>query len=423
MFILLSLIICPSYIYTMHKLIRDPIHGYIEIDELITALLDTVEMQRLHRIKQLGFSYLVYPGANHTRFEHSLGTYHLMNLILDRFAIAREREQELRVASLIHDVGHGPYSHVIEPLIKKFTGKSHEDIEDILFSHDEDKDEGGESTHIADVIAKYHLDGHKILGFIKGDAKGAFSKILNGEIDIDKMDYLVRDSFYTGVAYGVVDNMRLIQGLDFFNDHLVITEKGLLPAEYLLFSRFLMYPSVYSHHTTRIAQLMFARAVESLIESSPSPRDYALALRVMDDYEIDTMLRNAGGYPEAMITLINERRLFKRALYIQLNRLEKNRMEELREEARVKELEMEISKRAGVDEKYLILDVQRDIGEFLKESEAQVVIHNEIRSLSDVSELVKMLNKASHDFRRLGVYTPMRYRAAVKRAAEAILCH
>ena len=423
MFILLSLIICPSYIYTMHKLIRDPIHGYIEIDELITALLDTVEMQRLHRIKQLGFSYLVYPGANHTRFEHSLGTYHLMNLILDRFAIAREREQELRVASLIHDVGHGPYSHVIEPLIKKFTGKSHEDIEDILFSHDEDKDEGGESTHIADVIAKYHLDGHKILGFIKGDAKGAFSKILNGEIDIDKMDYLVRDSFYTGVAYGVVDNMRLIQGLDFFNDHLVITEKGLLPAEYLLFSRFLMYPSVYSHHTTRIAQLMFARAVESLIESSPSPRDYALALRVMDDYEIDTMLRNAGGYPEAMITLINERRLFKRALYIQLNRLEKNQMEELREEARVKELEMEISKRAGVDEKYLILDVQRDIGEFLKESEAQVVIHNEIRSLSDVSELVKMLNKASHDFRRLGVYTPMRYRAAVKRAAEAILCH
>ena len=407
----------------MHKLIRDPIHGYIEIDELITALLDTVEMQRLHRIKQLGFSYLVYPGANHTRFEHSLGTYHLMNLILDRFAIAREREQELRVASLIHDVGHGPYSHVIEPLIKKFTGKSHEDIEDILFSHDEDKDEGGESTHIADVIAKYHLDGHKILGFIKGDAKGAFSKILNGEIDIDKMDYLVRDSFYTGVAYGVVDNMRLIQGLDFFNDHLVITEKGLLPAEYLLFSRFLMYPSVYSHHTTRIAQLMFARAVESLIESSPSPRDYALALRVMDDYEIDTMLRNAGGYPEAMITLINERRLFKRALYIQLNRLEKNQMEELREEARVKELEMEISKRAGVDEKYLILDVQRDIGEFLKESEAQVVIHNEIRSLSDVSELVKMLNKASHDFRRLGVYTPMRYRAAVKRAAEAILCH
>ena len=98
-------------------------------------------------------------------------------------------------------------------------------------------------------------------------------------------------------------------------------------------------------------------------------------------------------------------------------------MEELREESCVRELEMGISKRAGVDEKYLILDVQRDIGEFFKESEAQVVIHNEIRSLSDVSELVKMLNKASHDFRRLGVYTPMRYRAAVKRAAEAILCH
>ncbi len=412
----------------MHKVIKDPIHGYIKIDELITALLDTVEMQRLHRIKQLGFSYLVYPGANHTRFEHSLGTYHLMNLLLDRLGIASETMQELLVAALIHDVGHAPYSHVLEPLIKKYTGKGHEDIEELLLGHGHEGgircgDEDPESVHIADVVDKYHLSRDEILSYIVGEARGPLSKILNGEIDIDKMDYLVRDSYYTGVAYGVVDNMRLIQGLDFFDDQLVITEKGILPAEYLLFSRFLMYPSVYNHHTTRIAQLMFSRAVEYLIESHHSPHDYALGLRAMDDSEIDIALRNAGGYPGEMMTRINERRLFKRAVYIKVNSLEESLREELSEEARIKELEQEISKRAGIEERYLIVDFQdeRGIGELIKEGEARVVIQNEIRSLSEVSELVRMLNSAFHDIRRLGIYTPSKYRTEVKRAAEEVL--
>ena len=122
----------------MRKVIRDPLHGYIELDELARAIIDTVEMQRLRRIRQLGFSYLVYPGANHTRFEHSLGTYHLLNVLLDRLDVAKEVEKELLVASLIHDVGHGPYSHVTEPLIQKFTGRSHEDLEYVLFT-DEDE--------------------------------------------------------------------------------------------------------------------------------------------------------------------------------------------------------------------------------------------------------------------------------------------
>ncbi len=399
----------------MNRVIRDPIHGYIEIDELITALLDTVEMQRLHRIKQLGFSYLVYPGANHTRFEHSLGTYHLINLILNRFTVRWEEEQELRVAALIHDVGHGPYSHVIEPVIMKYTGKCHEDIEDMLYRHTSD-----ESSHIADVIDEYHLNRHEIMDYIKGEGKGAFSRILNGEIDVDKMDYLVRDSYYTGVAYGVVDNMRLIQGLDFIEDQMVITEKGILPAEYLLFSRFLMYPTVYNHHTTRIAQLMFARAVEYLIESSQSPRDYALTLRKMDDSEIDTTLRNAKGYPKEMITCINERRLFKRAFYTRVSSLDEHLVEELSDDARIKELELEISKRAGLDVGYLIMDCQRSMGE-LEESEARVFIQNEIIRLSEASELVKMLSKAFKESCMIGVYTPAKYRDAVRRAVEAVL--
>ena len=405
----------------MRKVIRDPIHGYIEIDDLAIAIIDTVEMQRLRRIRQLGFSYLVYPGANHTRFEHSLGTYHLMNVLLDRLEVAKEEEKELLVASLIHDVGHGPYSHVTEPLIKRFTGKSHEDIEDIIFGQDATL-----SKTIAEVLEEYRLDKRKIISYIKGEraeyeAERVFAKILNGEIDVDKMDYLVRDSYYTGVAYGVVDNIRLIQGLDFFKGSLVITEKGILPAEYLLFSRFLMYPTVYNHHTSRIAQLMLLKALDDFIESKSESEDYALALRKMDDSEINIALRNAKGYPKEMMERINERRLFKRAVYTGINELSEGVVAQLSEENRSREIEEEISKRAGVDEKYLLLDFQGEKEAELKEGAAKVVVRNEFRSLREVSSLVSMLSQVFRENYKVGVYTPEKNKEEVKKAAEVIL--
>ncbi|MFZ2070499.1 MAG: HD domain-containing protein [Halobacteriota archaeon] len=417
----------------MRKVIRDPIHGYIEIDELAIAILDTVELQRLRRIRQLGFSYLVYPGANHTRFEHSLGTYHLMNALLDKLGVSREEGRELRVASLIHDVGHGPYSHVTEPLIRMFTGRNHEDIEDILFARDAGREKSDvEATHIAEVLDDYRLDRHKIQGYIKGtgndtdtDTGRDVTKILNGEIDVDKMDYLVRDSYYTGVAYGVLDNMRLIQGLDFFAGRLVITEKGLLPAEYLLFSRFIMYPTVYRHHTSRIAGLMFARAIEHYIESKATYPEFVRALRKMDDSELNVTLRTAAGYPEEMMRRINERRLFKRAVYTDVNKLEAGILADLNTKNYMSDLEREIGIKAGVDERYIILDFQGGNECILKESEARVVIRDErtTRSLREVSELVSLLSRVFCESCKIGVYTPGKYRDAVKRAAEEVLWH
>ncbi len=416
----------------MRKVIRDPLHGYIELDELARAIIDTVEMQRLRRIRQLGFSYLVYPGANHTRFEHSLGTYHLMNVLLDQLDVAKEEEEELLVASLIHDVGHGPYSHVTEPLIQKFTGRSHEDLEYVLFTDEDEsakkKDAESSASTIAEVVEEYRLDKRKILRYIKGEQAENrtvrdFSKILNGEIDVDKMDYLVRDSYYTGVAYGVVDNIRLIQGLDFFKEELVITEKGVLPAEYLLFSRFLMHPTVYNHHTGRIAQLMLLNALEAFIEtkSETDAKDYASTLRKTDDSEINIALRNAKGYPKEMVTRINERRLFKRAVYTNINELPEGIAEELSEEQRLREVEEEISKRAGVDKQYVLLDYQKQKGEELEESAAKVVIGNEFKSLQEVSSLVSMLSRVFEEKYKIGVYTPEEHRAEVKKAAEGIL--
>ena len=412
----------------MRKVIRDPIHGYIEIDELAIEIIDTVEMQRLRRIRQLGFSYLVYPGANHTRFEHSLGTYHLMNVLLDTLGVSKEEEKELLVASLIHDVGHGPYSHATESVIKKITGRSHEDVEDVIFEPMKEKNK--EATTIAEVLEEHRMDKRKIMGYIKGEraeygGEMEFSKILNGEIDVDKMDYLVRDSYYTGVAYGVVDNIRLIQGLDFVNGSLVITEKGILPAEYLLFSRFLMYPTVYNHHTSRIAQLMFLKAVEHFIESECRSEDYcrqyALTLRKMDDSEIIIALRNAKGYPAEMMERINERRLFKRAVYTGINELSEGVAEEL-------------SKKAGVAEKYVIVDFQGQKEEELKESAAKVVVGKPLqglrgrgqsprkfKSLREVSSLVSMLSQVFRENYKVGVYTLEKNREEVKRAAETVL--
>ncbi|MBE0516236.1 MAG: HD domain-containing protein [Methanophagales archaeon] len=418
----------------MRKVIRDPIHGYIELDELAIAILDTVEMQRLRRIRQLGFSYLVYPGANHTRFEHALGTYYLMTVLLARLEVVKEEEKELLAASLIHDIGHGPYSHVTEPLIKKYTGKGHEEVEDVLFEYgdkrEKNKDAESAATTIAEVLEEYRLDKRKIMGYIKGKrtgyvAKRDFSRILNGEIDVDRMDYLVRDSYYTGVAYGVVDNIRLIHGLDFVNEELVITEKGILPAEYLLFSRFLMHPTVYNHHTSRIAQLMFLNALEDFIESGSESKDYArhyaLALREMDDSEINNALGNANGYPQEIMTRINERRLFKRAVYTNVNELDEGIAEELSDERRRLEVEEAISTRAGVDKKYVLLDFQGRKGDELEESAAKVFVANEFKSLRDVSSLVATLSRVFEENYKVGVYTPGKYRGEVKRVAEEIL--
>ncbi len=460
------------------KVVRDPIHGYIRLDDLAIDILDTREMQRLRRIRQLGFSYLVYPGANHTRFEHSLGVFHLTSVLLEHLNV-REETEELLAAALIHDIGHGPYSHVSEPLIRKFTGKSHEDIEDIVLGNTTaDAEDGdarrragaergergkrGDARTVTEVLEHHDLDKRKVLSFVKGTEK--LSGILKGEIDADKMDYLVRDAYYTGVAYGVIDNIRLIQGISMFEGEIVLTEKGIIPAEYLIFSRFLMYPTVYNHHTTRIAQAMFIRALEAYLEECEDARAFAFTLRRMDDYEVNVLLRNAKGFPREMIERINERRLFKRAFYRKMSEIDAGILSELEDERKCKEIEAEIARRARVERSLVILDVQRR--ETAEESAAKVLIGEghegsvgsdeftrsaersgsggqsgseegsegsgsgavrsrgavRLKPLREVSALVRMVERAMSESYNVGVYTIPEERDAVRKAAEAVLC-
>ncbi|MCW7074555.1 MAG: HD domain-containing protein [Candidatus Methanospirare jalkutatii] len=476
------------------KVVRDPIHGYIRLNDLAIDILDTREMQRLRRIRQLGFSYLVYPGANHTRFEHSLGVFHLTSVLLEHLNV-REETEELLAAALIHDIGHGPYSHVSEPLIRKFTGKSHEDIEDIVLGNattaDADAENGdarrvrqregagrgerrgrrergerGDARTVTEVLEHHDLDKRKVLSFVKGTEK--LSGILKGEIDADKMDYLVRDAYYTGVAYGVIDNIRLIQGISMFEGEIVLTGKGIIPAEYLIFSRFLMYPTVYNHHTTRIAQAMFIRALEAYLEACEDARAFAFTLRRMDDYEVNVLLRHAKGFPREMIERINERRLFKRAFYRKMSEIDAGILSELEDERKCKEIEAEIARRARVERSLVILDVQRR--ETAEESAAKVLISEghegsvgsdeftrsaersgsegrsgseegskegseecgrgavrsggavRLKPLREVSALVRMVERAMSESYNVGVYTIPEERDAVRKAAEAVLC-
>ncbi|MCW3136205.1 MAG: HD domain-containing protein [Canidatus Methanoxibalbensis ujae] len=416
------------------KVIRDPIHGYINVEGFAMDLLDTVEMQRLRRIRQLGFSYLVYPGANHTRFEHSLGVFHLADVLTSQLGMEEDRD-EILAAALIHDIGHGPYSHVTEPLLKKYAGICHEDIDDILRGYTNTRAAGsitGTRT-VAEVLEDRDINVRDVLSLVKGERMNNAGTILKGEIDVDKMDYLVRDAYYTGVAYGVIDNMRLIQGISLYNGEIVLTKKGITPAEYLIFSRFIMYPSVYNHHTTRIAQLMFIRAMEVYVEERVDDvAFFANALRMMDDCEANVLLRNAGGFPCEMMNRINERNLFKRAFYRPVRDVRADLMDDISDggDRVIRELENEIARRAGLDDaRFLILDVQRR--ERVNECAVKVYSARSVngrsasdglKRLSDVSSLVRMVEHALNESYNVGVYTTDEYRDAVRNAAEAILC-
>ena len=202
-----------GYLNNMN-VVRDPIHGYIELDELTLSLIDTPPMQRLRRIRQLGLSNLVYPGANHSRFEHSLGVMHLATMLTRQIdSVSQQEKDELRVAALLHDIGHGPLSHVSESFIIQYTRQKHEDILHLL-----------RKGEIAEILEKHDLSPTSIQKHIKGETD--LGKILSSEIDVDRMDYLVRDSYYTGVAFGLVDHVRLIHEMHFYEDKLVVASKS-----------------------------------------------------------------------------------------------------------------------------------------------------------------------------------------------------
>ncbi len=272
--------------------IRDAILGSIELSDAELKIIDTKYMQRLRFIKQLGFSYLVYPGANNTRFEHSLGTMQITKEITKN--IFNEDIEELYCAALLHDIGHAPFSHQSDFALKKYLNKTHEDISIDMIK----------KTEIKDIISNSTMSLSKVLNFLKGKTKG---NIISSSIGSDRIDYLMRDSRYTGVAYGVIDYNRIKSKLAMFKNTLAVFEGGITGVESMLLARYFMFSSVYLHHTTLIADQMFRKAYDTALENKQI--DINLLTTGTDDQVFNLLLNLPNS---ELIKKIKERKLFKR---------------------------------------------------------------------------------------------------------------
>lgn len=233
-------------------IINDPIYGFITIPNgIIFDLVQHPYFQRLRRISQMGLSYLVYPGAHHTRFHHAVGCLHIMQKAMETLknkgvVISKEEEEAVLIAILLHDIGHGPFSHAMEHSI--VNGVHHEEIS-LAFMEQLNKEFNGSLTLAIHIF--------------KGSYKRKFlNQLVSGQLDMDRTDYLKRDSFYTGMAEGNINTDRIIAMLNVKNDELVIEEKGIYTVEKFLVARRLMYWQVYLHKTGVVAEQLITRVLK-----------------------------------------------------------------------------------------------------------------------------------------------------------------
>ena len=239
------------------KIVQDPINGPVKISAPLQKIIDTPEFQRLRYVRQLGMCHLVFPGANHTRFEHSLGTMHLAIMFAESLHV--EDEMLLAVAALLHDIGHPPLSHGAEETFQKITGLDHLNAGIRMILGEKPFQESAIPSVIEDAGIK-PSDVADVLLF-KSRKNRIISRLISGPVDVDELDYLRRDSLYTGVSIGNVDHRRILNVAMLSGDDVFIEEKGLGTMESILIARILMYGSVYFHKTSRIAQIMASKAI------------------------------------------------------------------------------------------------------------------------------------------------------------------
>ena len=366
------------------KVINDAIHGQFKLEGVTQDLLSTPEMNKLSHIKQLGLAHLVFPGAHHTRFEHSLGASHIAGRMADSLSLGEIEADTLRVAAMLHDVGHGPYSHTLEHILAERGGMDHMEVTKgiILGEYDVIVDGEGESIDerraIPDILEDNGLDPKLVSSLITGpDASGTersllswtegredfsgedktLAQLVHGPVDCDQLDYLLRDSHFTGVRHGVVDHNRLIECLRSQGGDIVVEQGGLSALEGMLVARGLMYSAVYFHRVTRVTEVILSRAVERAGDSLPESID--LQRRV--DAEIWGALDKAGDFSRDMITRLKYRNLLKVCLSRRKDDLSPEQIDKLASIANNlsarREVEDDIAFRSGLDPGYVAIDV------------------------------------------------------------------
>ncbi len=341
----------------LRKIINDPVHGFITIDHpLLLQIISHPYYQRLRRIQQMAFAHLVFPGAVHTRLHHSLGAYHLMCNALSELKnkgirITLEEELSAKIAILLHDIGHGPFSHALENILAKDVG--HERIS-IMIMEVMNKEFNGNLKTAIEIFTNHH---HKRF----------LHQLLSGQLDVDRMDYLTRDSFFTGVSEGVIGHDRIIKMLAVHDGELMVEEKAIYSIEKFLVSRRLMYWQVYLHKAVLSAEKMLVRIIERAKElilegqqarsCSPtldfflqnttpfSMKDHLSTFCLLDDFDVLSTIKNWMFHPDKVLSHLCRSLIDRRLLKVK-------QQAEPFEAAVVEDLRYKISKQLGISSKY-----------------------------------------------------------------------
>jgi len=405
-----------------HLDIIDPIHDFVRVYDNELKIIDTPIFQRLRRIRQLSGAHLIYPGAQHTRFEHSLGVMHIASMagqaLAEKGVVSFDDIQNLRLAGLLHDIGHGPFSHLFEEIFEEKRKISHEDLgRDIILK-----------TEIGDIISKNGFDKKLITKLAFGDSKLQFmNEIISGALSADIMDYLLRDGYFTGAEHAKIDHHRLTHSLDVYKNKLALDKSSLVNFETMMISRFQMFKAVYFHKTVRAGEVMLLEAMD-LAED-----ELGLSSMNLDEYlklSDDVILAKLLNLPEhnsklkaskKIATDYLNRNLFKSVFELTLTgkAITKKRMQELRGE---------ISKKSKIDINEIFVDSSNTpsipLSPSKKESKSIILLENDGNKTTAKEILIsqiKLVSVMSGFMKILRVYTPAKNRKKVEMTAKSIL--
>jgi hypothetical protein len=407
--------------------IKCPLYNYIHINRLEKDLIDTYPFQRLRRLRQLVGAEYAYPGACHSRLEHSLGVMHLAGELSENMAkngqFTQDEVQEIKIAALLHDVGHGPFSHVFEPLLMQNLHKTHEDMTTWIIR----------KTEIADIIKRESMDPIRVselaVGRLKNTNKRFANQIISSAVDVDKMDFVGRDTYHTGAEYGHVDIFRLIYTMDVMDNNIAVDLTALTTLETFILARIESFRAIYFHRVSRAAQIMLERAISLAKDELGLTRfDDVEDYLKLDDYTMWTSLKESKSC-KSIIEGLEMRQLLKQAYEKTFLAKDEMLTSVLTNEKIRIELENEIAAASNLTSGEVTIDVpsmpsvatshamspeEMEIPMFYKDPDGTKTP----RRLSDASKIIDLLRGYMNIVR---VYTTRDKREAVRKASEKLL--
>jgi HD superfamily phosphohydrolase len=399
--------------------ITDPVHRYIRFSQVEKEVIDSPAFQRLRRIRQLAGAHLVYPSAQHSRFEHSLGAMHIAGLagesLLDKGYIDHaEAVQDLRLGALLHDIGHGPFSHLFEEVLEYRRSTTHEEMGRRIILESEIADILGRHGHSADLICRLSFGQTKV---------NFMNEIISGGLSADIMDYLPRDGLFTGAEYAKVDYHRLLSSLEVSKNRLALNRSALNSLESMLISRYEMFKAVYFHKTVRAAEVMLLRSMiaadEALGLTDASLHNY---LALTDEATLERLCALGGkhAFSAKLARDYRDRRLLKSVYEKFLHKRDRQKMDAKALQATASR----IADAAGVDKNYVFVDASRAPSMPLtpsKEEMYSVLVADKGRVYEMPVSEIPLVDSISGFFDMLRVYTTAENREKVERSVKKVL--